>query len=73
MTEGVLPGETSPALSSLFPAATTVVTPEATRLVTASLAAAIAGPAMLTEATEGQPLALAATATQSIPEMLSGT
>ena len=73
MTEGAEAGEVVLASARSFPAATTVVTPEATRLVAASLTAIEISPPTLMEATEGRPLFLAAPATQSIPEMLSGT
>ena len=72
MTEGVQAGEKSDASLWSFPAAATVVTPEETRLAAASLTAAEYAPPKLMEATEGRPLRLAAAATQSIPEMLSG-
>ena len=73
ITEGVLAGEVLAASTLLFPAATTVVTPEETRLAAASLTAAEKLPPMLMETIEGRPLRLAAPTTQSIPEMLFGT
>ena len=73
MTEGVQAGEILAASIPSFPAETTVVTPEETRLAAALLRAAEKSPPKLIEATEGQPLRLAAPVTQSIPEMLSGT
>ena len=73
ITEGVQAGEVSEASVLPFPAATTVVTPEETRLAAASLTGGIQSPAKLMEATEGRPLLLAAPATQSIAEILSGT
>ena len=73
IAEGVLAGLEPPASIKPFPAATTVVTPEETRLAVASLTEAMNLPIKLMEATEGRPLLLAAPATQSIPEMLSGT
>jgi len=72
MTEGSLAGESLAASSSSFPAEATVVTPEATSLAAAALTEATKSPPKLMEATEGRPLLLAAVATQSIPEMLSG-
>lgn len=72
MTEGVLAGEELAASSLLFPAETTVVTPEETRLAAAVLTESTVSPPKLKEATEGRPLVLATPATQSIPEMLSG-
>jgi len=72
MTEGVQAGEKSKPSVWSFPAAATVVTPEETSLAAASLTAAENVPPKLREATEGRPLRLAAPATQSIPEILSG-
>ena len=72
MTDGVLAGEKSAASALLFPAATTVVTPDETRLAAASLTEEIKPPPKLMEAMEGRPLLWAALATQSNPEMLSG-
>ena len=73
MTEGVLAGEELAALTLLFPAATTVVTPEETRFAAAVLTEEMKPPPKLKEAIEGRPLLRAALATQFIPEMLSGT
>ena len=70
MTDGVLAGEKLAASVSKLTAATTVVTPEETRLAAAVLTETTKLPPRLREATDGRPLLLAALATQFIPEML---